>query len=231
MVSASHNPAEDNGLKVLDADGLKLDDAVEEDLEALSIRADELPLVAPRGSGARSTRRAPGRYVEHRSSLAPSIDRRRAAGPLDTANGQPRRWPRRSSRRPARRSRSSTTPGRGQHQRGCGRDHPGTSAAVVAERGADVGFALDGMPTGAWRSMRRASRRRRPAPRHAWRSSGWPGARCPAGLVVIVLSNGGLAQAVEAAGGAWSGPPSGDKYILEGMQVPGAASVARSAGT
>src|SRR5512142_2797749 len=29
MVSASHNPAEDNGLKVLDADGLKLDDGLE----------------------------------------------------------------------------------------------------------------------------------------------------------------------------------------------------------
>src|SRR3954471_7371968 len=41
MVSASHNPAEDNGLKVLDADGQKLDDAVEEELEALLLRADE----------------------------------------------------------------------------------------------------------------------------------------------------------------------------------------------
>jgi phosphoglucosamine mutase len=35
MVSASHNPAEDNGLKVLDERGLKLDDAVEDELEAL----------------------------------------------------------------------------------------------------------------------------------------------------------------------------------------------------
>ena len=35
MVSASHNPADDNGLKVLDARGLKLDDDVEDQLEAL----------------------------------------------------------------------------------------------------------------------------------------------------------------------------------------------------
>ena len=33
MVSASHNPAEDNGLKVLDAEGLKLDDTIEDELE------------------------------------------------------------------------------------------------------------------------------------------------------------------------------------------------------
>ena len=37
MVSASHNPADDNGLKVLDADGLKLDDAIEEELEQLDL--------------------------------------------------------------------------------------------------------------------------------------------------------------------------------------------------
>ena len=38
-----------------------------------------------------------------------------------------------------------------------------------------------------------------------------------------VLSNGGLQQAVEAAGGRVVRTPVGDKYILEGMQVSGAA--------
>src|SRR5262245_47011526 len=47
MVSASHNPAEDNGLKVLDADGLKLDDAIEDELEQLIWRAEELPGASP----------------------------------------------------------------------------------------------------------------------------------------------------------------------------------------
>lgn len=46
MVSASHNPAEDNGLKVLDHRGLKLDDALEDELEQLIWRADELGGVA-----------------------------------------------------------------------------------------------------------------------------------------------------------------------------------------
>ena len=71
MVSASHNPAEDNGLKVLDADGLKLDDAVEEDLEALLVRADELPLVPPARIGRSVDATALlARYVDHRSALA-----------------------------------------------------------------------------------------------------------------------------------------------------------------
>jgi phosphoglucosamine mutase len=43
MVSASHNPARDNGLKVLDYRGLKLDEDVEDELEQLIWSAEELP--------------------------------------------------------------------------------------------------------------------------------------------------------------------------------------------
>src|SRR5256885_2158055 len=42
MVSASHNPAEDNGLKILDEHGLKLDDSIEDELEQLIWRTEEL---------------------------------------------------------------------------------------------------------------------------------------------------------------------------------------------
>ena len=44
----------------------------------------------------------------------------------------------------------------------------------------------------------------------------------PGGVVVSVLSNGGLQSVVEAAGGQVVRTPVGDKYILEGMQVSGA---------
>ena len=56
MVSASHNPAEDNGLKVLDPSGLKLDDDLEDELEALVLRADELPGGRARGDRTRRGR-------------------------------------------------------------------------------------------------------------------------------------------------------------------------------
>ena len=52
MVSASHNPADDNGLKVLDANGLKLDDAVEDEIEQLIWRTEELGSVGERARSA-----------------------------------------------------------------------------------------------------------------------------------------------------------------------------------
>jgi phosphoglucosamine mutase len=91
------------------------------------------------------------------------------------------------------------------------------------EQGADVGFALDGdadrliavdasgtvvdgdQVLGIL-ALERLSR----------------GALVGGGLVVSVLSNGGLQVAVEAAGGQVIRTPVGDKYILEGMLVAGA---------
>ena len=53
MVSASHNPARDNGLKVFDGKGIKLEDAIEDEIEALMLRADELSGPRERRSWAR----------------------------------------------------------------------------------------------------------------------------------------------------------------------------------
>jgi len=51
MVSASHNPARDNGLKVLDDRGLKLDEGVEDELEQLIWTSEELPSASAEASG------------------------------------------------------------------------------------------------------------------------------------------------------------------------------------
>ena len=87
MVSASHNPAEDNGLKVLDSAGLKLDDVIEDELEQLIWRSGELGGVGNDELG-RSIDAAAllDRYREHRVVLARSIsaDLRIV---LDCANG------------------------------------------------------------------------------------------------------------------------------------------------
>jgi phosphoglucosamine mutase len=105
----------------------------------------------------------------------------------------------------------------------CGATDPAGLARAVAERGADVGFALDGdadrliavdaaghvVDGDQILGVLALERLGRDA--LAGRT-----------LVVSVLSNGGLQAAVEAAGGTVVRTPVGDKYILEGMQVAGA---------
>jgi len=105
-----------------------------------------------------------------------------------------------------------------------GATSPGSLAAEVTARGADVGFALDGDAdrliavdgSGAVvdgdqvlgiLALDRLER----------------GSLANGTLVVSVLSNGGLQHAVQQRGGQVVRTPVGDKYILEGMQVSGAA--------
>ncbi len=105
MVSASHNPAEDNGLKVLDPRGLKLDDDVEDELEAAVLRADELPGVAPGSIGRMvDAGHLLARYVAHRRGAGRGRRRERPA--RRPGHGERRgvsAWRPRSCARPARR--------------------------------------------------------------------------------------------------------------------------------
>ena len=80
MVSASHNPADDNGLKVLDSNGLKLDDSIEDELEQLIWRTEELP-GPPNASLGRmidATARLDD-YLAHRIGLAAAVDAAQAS--------------------------------------------------------------------------------------------------------------------------------------------------------
>ena len=224
MVSASHNPADDNGLKVLDGRGLKLDDAEEDRLEQLIWRTEEL--AGPRNAGIGRLVAAAGLvdgYREDRLRLA----RATPCGlhlVLDCANG----------------SGGVTAPeilaatgasvdvlhndpdGENINVR-CGATAPADLAGQVVARGADLGFALDG-----------DADRLVVVDRHGHVVDGDQllglcaldrlarGALTGGILVVTVLSNGGLEAALGAAGGQIVRTPVGDKYILEGMQVTGA---------
>ena len=88
MVSASHNPADDNGLKVLDGDGLKLDDSVEDELEQLIWRSDDLGGATNAGLGRIVV--SPDLvddYLRHRLALAGSVQATGTHLVLDGANG------------------------------------------------------------------------------------------------------------------------------------------------
>jgi phosphoglucosamine mutase len=225
MVSASHNPADDNGLKVLDEHGLKLDDGVEDEIEQLIWRTEELGAVSNAEIGRSILDPALlDRYREHRFGLARTI---RADGlriVLDCANGSGGVvGPEILAATGATVETIHNEPDGININVGSGATAPGSLAAAVVERGADVGFALDGdadrliavdaagqvVDGDQVLGILALDRLARGALRNG-------------GLVVSVLSNGGLQAAVEAAGGHVIRTPVGDKYILEGMQVSGA---------
>ena len=225
MVSASHNPAIDNGLKVLDRDGLKLDDSIEDELEALIWRTEELPGAANDDLGRviDANARLDG-YLAHRLGLARSIDAGGLHLVLDAANGSGSMvGPEILAATGARLEVIHAAPDGSNINVRSGATAPASLAEAVVAAGADAGFALDG---DADRLIAVDARGRvvdgdqvlgiLALDRLA--RAALPGG----GLVVSVLSNGGLQAAVEAAGGHVVRTPVGDKYILEGMQVSGA---------
>ncbi len=225
MVSASHNPALDNGLKVLDARGLKLDDSVEDELEQLIWRTDELPGATNAELGTMVD--AVGRlddYRVHRLALASSIDASGLHLVLDAANGSG------SAVAPGILEATGATvdvihaaPDGVNINVEAGATAPASLAAAVVAAGADAGFALDGdadrlIAVDADGAIVDGDQVLGILALDRLGRGGLPGG----GLVVSVLSNGGLQAAVEAAGGQVVRTPVGDKYILEGMQVSGA---------
>lgn len=230
MVSASHNPAEDNGLKVLDADGLKLDDTVEDELEQLIWRTEELA-----GAGADrlgvviDARDRLARYIADREALAASIDASGLSIVIDCANGSASSVAARIiGATGARVEVVNDRPDGLNINLRSGATDPAALAARVREAGADLGFALDGdadrlvAVDGSGAVVDGDQVLGVLALERLARQGADPADPLVGTLVVSVLSNGGLQQAVEAAGGTVVRTPVGDKYILEGMQVSGA---------
>jgi phosphoglucosamine mutase len=224
MVSASHNPADDNGLKVLDAKGLKLDDALEDELATLVLRADELDNPTNDGLGRLIDARADlDRYLEHRMALARSIGSGLRVH-VDCANGSASRVaPLILAATGARVESHFDGPDGRNINLDCGATVPAALAAIVTSEGGDVGFSLDGDADRCVAVDERGSvvdgdqllgiialdRMRR-------------GALAEDTVVVSILSNGGLARTIEAAGGRVLRTPVGDRYILDSMLISGA---------
>jgi phosphoglucosamine mutase len=223
MVSASHNPASDNGLKVLSG-GRKVDDEVEDELERLIFQAEALPGRSNDELGrVVHDRSSVERYVEHLVEAADDALAGLRIG-LDCANGSAAMIaPELFTRLGADVTAINAAPDGTNINRDAGSTHPDGLARLVVERGMDMGFAFDGdadrliavdhrggvvdgdavMGICALRMLRDGTLRN-------------------GTLVATVMSNGGLQGAIEAAGGQMLRTPVGDRHVLEAMERAGA---------
>jgi len=230
VITASHNPAADNGIKFFGAGGRKLTEAQEGEIEAL------LPADAPAGSaGPPAGRPDPGALADYIAATARILAPDSLTGwriVLDTANGSAC-----ASSPAVLRGLGAEVVGLGDRpdgrniNAGVGSEHPAGLTERVRATGARLGIAHDGdgdrcvlcdehgdvldgdevltlLATDALARGRLAEKT----------------------LVVTVHSNGGVDAAVAAAGGRVVRTAVGDRHVAEGMAAAGATLGGESSG-
>lgn len=145
MISASHNPHHDNGIKFFGPDGFKLKDAAEAEIEAML--EGEIALAEPQDIGrARRIEDGRGRYQEFVKTTFPGglrLDGLKVV--IDCANGAAYRtapgvlWELGAEVIPV-----GVSPNGTNINDNCGSTHPQTAAEAVVVHGAHVGISLDG---------------------------------------------------------------------------------------
>jgi phosphoglucosamine mutase len=222
VLSASHNPYEDNGIKFFRHDGYKLDDEIEGQIEDL-VFSGEIESIRPTASRiGRATRidDALGRYVEFAKTSFPrrmTLEKLRIA--VDVANGAAYK-----STPCILRELGATTiiahnaPNGRNINRDCGSTYPEEIQRLVKETGADVGITHDGDAdrvllcdeTGAIvdgdEIMAIAAIDLLKQGRLAQNT-----------LVATVMSNFGLDEALRTHGGKVVRAKVGDRYVIEEM--------------
>ncbi|MGN6721649.1 MAG: phosphoglucosamine mutase [Marmoricola sp.] len=143
MLSASHNPMPDNGIKFLARGGVKLDDAIE---DAIEQRMEE-PWVRPTGAEVGTLRHHTTAVDEYAAHLVSTIDVDLSGLKivLDCANGAASAVGPQALRAAGAEVIAICAEPTGLNiNDGCGSTHLEVLQAAVLEHGADVGFALDG---------------------------------------------------------------------------------------
>jgi phosphoglucosamine mutase len=219
MVSASHNPFEDNGIKLFGPDGFKLSDAVETDIEALVANPAKIGLAGARAIGrAKRLDDADGRYIEAvKASVRRRLDLTGLKIVVDCANGASYKvaptvlWELGAEVIPM-----AVTPDGFNINAKCGSTHPEMLQESVVMHGADIGIALDG---DADRVMLVCEHGRLvDAIANRWAKDG---RLVGGGLVATVMSNLGLERYLSARKLNLVRAAVGDRYVLERMRADG----------
>ena len=223
MISASHNPHHDNGIKFFGPDGYKLSDEAETEIE--DILAGEIIPAKPENIGrARRIDDGLGRYVEYAKTTFPA--RGRLSGVkvvVDCAHGAAYKaapevlWELGAEVVPL-----GISPNGTNINQGCGSTDTAAASEAVVAHGADLGICLDGDAdrmmiideTGAVADgdqiMALLAAR--------WADRGWLKGGA---LVATVMSNLGLERFLKARGLALHRTNVGDRYVVETMRAGG----------
>ncbi len=227
VITASHNPAVDNGIKFFGPAGIKLTDEEEGRMEAL------LPAAAGAAGGPLSVMADPlARYLELTAALLPPGSLAGWKIVLDTANGAACR----SSRTALERLGAVLTPigaaPDGQNiNAGVGSQHPEAMCQQVRATGARLGIAHDGDADRCVLCDERGEVLDGDEILTLLALQALKLGRLAAKtLVITVQSNLGVDAAVQAAGGRVCRTPVGDRYVIERMRAEGAALGGESSG-
>ena len=219
VISASHNPYQDNGIKYFDAEGRKLPDELEAAVEEEVLAA---PAAKPYGGGPPSFGRvrpisgALDDYMrELGSRLGSSLDGLRVL--LDCANGATfRAAPLLFERLGARVEAFACEPDGVNINSGCGSTHPESIAARIREGGHDVGFTFDGDGDRVLAVSRDgAIVDGDEIIAHVARSLHGRGELTGGGVAVTVMTNYGFHRAMKEAGIEVATTDVGDRNVVE----------------
>ncbi len=223
MISASHNPHHDNGIKFFGPDGFKLSDAAEAEIEML-VASDGDPVQANNIGRAKRIDDGRFRYAERLKSTFPHgmrLDGLKVV--IDCANGAAYKvapevlWELGAEVIPV-----GVTPNGYNINERCGSTYTRTAAETIVTHGADVGICLDGdadrvmiidengnVADGDQIMALMAAR---------WAAQG----RLQGGtLVATVMSNLGLERFLDARGLHLERTAVGDRYVVEAMRRGG----------
>ena len=219
MVSASHNPAPDNGLKVIVA-GRKLDDGEEDALDRMIDDPTPMPHLHNAALGrTRPDRGAVASYVRHLAEIAGDAFVGLRLG-IDCANGSASlHAPELFRSLGAEVTVLFDAPDGTNINDGCGSTHPERLAETISAAGLDVGLAFDGDAD----RLIAVDERGRLVDGDAVMGI-CALARLADGtlrnnvLVVTVMTNGGLERVVRQAGGRVVRTPVGDRHVFAAME-------------
>ena len=223
MISASHNPADDNGIKFFGPDGYKLSDEAEAEIERM-VSDGVAPADAPNIGRAKRIDDGLGRYIEYaKTTVPPGMTLEGLKVVIDCANGAAyRAAPDVLSELGAEVVTVGVNPNGRNINLDCGSTATGTCAEAVVSHGADVGISLDGdadrvmildadgnVADGDQLMALFAAR---------WASEGRLRGDT---LVATVMSNLGLERFLGARGLHLHRTRVGDRYVVEAMRAHG----------